>query len=212
MANEPPELTVVAQNDDTELRKRQALDALEWPTREMAANLLRIMRGHGRPFELPQQIINVSELILQANELSNAWGIWSVMEEVLQSAFRPQEAFDYEERPELTVARGSLQMLASHLIFQNAQEAAGRREISDGVKEFEQRRERIGKQMQLEERQWRQTLKARTKKPRKKAAKPKTVSAPPLQEAPAQTAPASDEPTSTVEFMRRRQREMRGNE
>lgn len=49
MTEERPGLTVVAQNDEAEMRKQRALDALHWPTREMAANLLRVMRGHGRP-------------------------------------------------------------------------------------------------------------------------------------------------------------------
>ena len=81
--DDPPTLTIAAENSEKELRKQRVIDQLEWPTREMTANLFRVMRGAGRPHELPQQIVNLSCAILDANELSNAWGIWSKIEEVL---------------------------------------------------------------------------------------------------------------------------------
>jgi hypothetical protein len=177
----------------------------------MAANLLRVMRGHGRPSELPQQIINLSELILEANELSDAWGIWSVIEETLQSAFPESESFDYGDRPELTVASGSLQFLASSLLFQRAQEAAGRREINEGVNDFERRRERLRERMREENLKIMATLR---RKSRKKAKRPSPKATPkPAKISAGKAQPAAEpEPTGTVDFLRRRQRELRGED
>src|SRR5687768_15892969 len=108
MADDPPTFTIASEMSEAEIRKADALRALEWLTREMAANLLRVMRGAGRPQDLPQQVIDLSGAILEANELSNAWGIWSEMERCLQSAVpRYADLDDFDDhRP--AIVKGSL--------------------------------------------------------------------------------------------------------
>src|SRR5689334_3147715 len=127
MDDDVPPLTLGADNSDRDLAKAEALRALYWPTRATAANILRVMRGAGRPQDLPQQIIDLAQAILEANDLSNAWGIWSEMERCLQSAV-PQYAdlddFD-DHRP--AIVRGSLQVCASNLVGQMSQMNAGSR-------------------------------------------------------------------------------------
>src|SRR5690242_12096475 len=102
----------------------------------MAANLLRVMRGAGRPFLLPQQIIDLAESILELSKTSRTWAISSAIEDALQSALPSGDDLSFDERPELTIASGSLQLLASTLVYQRAQAAAGSREIDQGIREL----------------------------------------------------------------------------
>lgn len=193
MDDEPPKLTIAASNDEAELAKREALDLLHWPTREMVANLLRVMRGAGRPTHLPDQIIEVALAIQKAGKHTNAWYIGEEIREVLDSAF-PSWADECDRQSAMhTIAQGSLQYLASNLVHQRAQAAAGEREIDSGMKEIEYVRERNRERMRAEQAAYRASL----KKP-KRTAKPKKPPPPP---------PA---PKTTAEFMRRRKSEIQG--
>lgn len=49
MSDEPPKLRIAAETSDHEIRDQRAIDGVEWPTRALTANLLRAMRGAGRP-------------------------------------------------------------------------------------------------------------------------------------------------------------------
>lgn len=212
MAEEPPKLTVASETDAADLEKAQAERELSWETREMAANLLRVIRGAGRPYELPQQIINLGEHILETHKTARAWAIWSAMEEALQSAM--PDFFDAPEHEAHigVIAQGSLQFVASRLLHQRAQEAAGEREIESGIEERERYFNREREKRREEYARFLAATPERLKRKAKKAAAvgPKRARpAPPEQPA----APAVDEqPKSTVDFMRRRQREMRGQE
>src|SRR5689334_22292916 len=142
MADDPPTLTVVAEVPPYELEKARAESELGWPTRELASNLLRIARGAGKPELLPQQIIDLSGAILEIHKTARAWAIWSAIEDTLQSAI--PDSFEAPEHEDCrsAIVRGSLQYVASRLVYQNAQEAAGIREIGDGIEELERYYER----------------------------------------------------------------------
>lgn len=212
MADDPPRLTIVAEQSEAERDKQRALDELRWPTREMTANLLRVMRGAGRPHYLPQQIIDLAGMILEANKLSNAWGIWTTMEEVLHDAFPDRD--DDIDSARQTLLRGSLQTLASNLVDQNTQRIRGERELTEGVDEMlaawnERRR------LREEENARRASAYAALTSPkprqRKKVVKrapvaPRMVAAPP---APKPEPKVHEEkPVSTAEFMKRRRKEL----
>jgi hypothetical protein len=208
--DEPPKLSLAAENDRHEIDKQRAIDRLAWPTREMAANLLRVMRGHGRPSYLPQQIINLSDLILEASKYSVAGPIFMEMEQALQSALPDYFSERESQAHEGTIASGALQFLASRLVEQRAQEAAGRREIAEGIRERERYIERQQEKYRLEA----QRIREQQRKP-KKAAKLRTVKPKPHTIAP-KAAPAvqdapTEKPQSTAEFMRAQKR-LRGED
>jgi hypothetical protein len=49
-------MEIVSQNSDADIAKNEAPEDLGWPLRRLTANLLRIVRGAGAPYELPRQI------------------------------------------------------------------------------------------------------------------------------------------------------------
>jgi hypothetical protein len=208
MADEPPKLTVVAETDPADVEKALAERELSWETREMAANLLRIIRGAGKPQLLPQQIIDLSEQILETSKSARAWAVWSAMEDVLHSAL--PDAFDALEREEALrmIAKGSLQYAASRLVYQAAQEGAGRDEIVDGIERRERVIERYQEKLRAEQAAYLASLSRPARKPakRKKRAAPKAKTAPAIQPSPA---PTFEKPRTTAEFMKQRQRQLR---
>jgi hypothetical protein len=209
MAAEPPKLTVASETDPADLEKALAERELSWETREMAANLLRVIRGAGKPHQLPQQIITLGEHILETHKAARAWAIWSAMEEALQSAM--PDFFDAPEHEAHigVIAQGSLQFVASRLVHQPAQEAAGEREIESGIEERERYFTREREKVREEHARF---LAATQERPKKKAKKPATAMPKRRGQVPPKEVVApikDDEPKTTVEFMRRRLREMR---
>lgn len=194
VTDEPPKLSVASSNDDADLARQAAIDNLQWPTREMAANLLRVTRGAGKPWDLPQQIINLAESILKASKHSNAWGIWSEMEKVLQSGMPDDD--DGLIGSEETIVRGSLQLVASRLVHQRTQAAAGGREIGTGIRMVEQEREENRKRWEKE-----QSALARKPKAARIAAAKALVAG--RAENPDEDPPrGAPKPRSTADFMR----------
>lgn len=132
MADETPPPADAA-SEPWEREKAYAVDRLEWGTRELVANLLRVMRGAGRPLELPQQIVNFAESILEVSKTARLWAVSSAIEDALYSAFPRNLGAPEREEDIRIIVSGSLQLLASRLVHQRAQEAAGEREIVDGA-------------------------------------------------------------------------------
>jgi hypothetical protein len=206
----PPKLSLVAQADPVELEKQQAHRDLGYDIREMDANLLRIIRGAGRPHELPQQIINLGGAILETHKTARAWAIWSALEDELHSGVPSYWEARESTRHETTIARGALQLVASRLVHQRAQEAAGGREIDEGIDELEETRERQRKrwlaeaaQLRAEQRPARKRRKPSPAKQSRSASPPPTVSG----DRPQEPAPAA--PKSTAEFMKSRRDQLR---
>jgi hypothetical protein len=198
MADEPPALTIAAETDQRKIDKRRALDHLHWPTRELAANLLRVMRGAGRPIELPGQIIELAIAIQEAGRLTNVWYIGTEIEEVLQSAFPKTSERWPDERAENIIASGALQLLASTLVSQRAQAVAGSRELHEGVEHMEAARRRNREEAQLEILRYREQTR-KPPAPKRRRAKPKPKQTPKPKQAVEDAAPR---PSSTAEFMR----------
>jgi hypothetical protein len=153
--DETPKLSLATETEPHELEKAQALRELAWPTREMAANLLRVMRGAGQPAYLPQQLINLSDQILELTKTCRPWAIWSAIEDTLQSPI--PDWFDEAEGDahKGSIAKGALQFLASRLVYQRAQEAAGRREMAEAVREMDRYHERQREKYRQEEARFR---------------------------------------------------------
>ena len=112
------------------------------PPERMVANLLRVMRGAGRPTHLPHQIIEVALAVQEAGKQTNAWYIGEEIREVLGTAFPDSHDECGVQSGRDTIVRGSLQYLASNLVQQKAQAAAGEREMDSGMEELERAWER----------------------------------------------------------------------
>lgn len=139
--DEDPKLTLAASNDEREMAKRALLDDIYWPTKELTANLLRVARGAGKPEKLIQQIAHLAWTITEAGEVSNAWEIWSEMEQALQSILLDKPTYRDLDHARNAIVSGALQVAASRLVGQYPIECQGQREMDQGMQAIEVIRE-----------------------------------------------------------------------
>lgn len=113
--NEDPHKIVPSDENDKFSRERQrSLDDLRPVIRAMAVNLVRVMRGAGKPYLLPQQVLELAFAIELATYLSTDRDIWFVLQEVLESALPAWLEVSWQDRLEET-ASVSLPLPASDL-------------------------------------------------------------------------------------------------
>ena len=140
---------------ESDLRQQYLLDRLGWGLRDLTANLIRIARGAGAAERLGPQL---AEAVNGYEDIRQETGLWPhpwAIERQLDvsrdltdtdhlSAAQLNRAYAVE-----TIIAGSLQIAASRLVGQRTQEAAGRKELHDGVRELEeaqrQQREEVTK-------------------------------------------------------------------
>lgn len=132
--------------------------------RVAAANLLRIVRGAGNPHELLFQFQETLAAALKYQEYhghSPAVDSYLRVEskvrklnerirngELNRSSMREDGTFD-RLRAEDSVIRGALQMVASEMVGQSSQAAAGENEFHDGLRELRRIREEQAKKVRL---------------------------------------------------------------
>jgi len=140
-------MKVVSENSEAELARREATLKMRWVLRELAANLMRITRGAGEPWEVgrqTQELVNTLVAHREAcghmpgsEEIAAALAIeernWA--QGVSDAASEMLDAGD-------TIVRGCLQIAASHLLGQNTQLAAARDEMHEGIRYLEEIREK----------------------------------------------------------------------
>lgn len=144
-------LKVVTSQTDSELRRKNAETELKYPLRELAANLIRIVRGAGDPDQLPDQLVQT--LKFYEKHVKATGGV--PKPKVVRKMLDPEEAM-IEARPwtEITnpeeiealnrsgmaerqeaeelMRKGGLQITASMLLGQHTQSIAGEHEMYRG--------------------------------------------------------------------------------
>ena len=137
-----------------------------WAIRDTAANMLRIIRGAGKPYELLMQMKKAIDSAIKFQELHGHWPTdviiddLQVEDEMETFLARGREGttdqatidgwwkdgtFD-RMMAEHTIYRGALQAIASELIGQNTQQRRGENEFHGGLRRWiEIREERIRK-------------------------------------------------------------------
>lgn len=137
---------LVSENTDAEIAAKRALDEFEGSLAILTANLLRIVRGAGRSYDVLEQ---ANSLLLAAQRYRDAAGVWPSSEQIANALDLASPDFD-ERWPEgesdfvygkEAMIRGGLQVAASRLLGQRTQETAGGRELMEGFYLIEQRRE-----------------------------------------------------------------------
>lgn len=179
--------------EDHARRCEWATGDLSWAVRECAANMLRVIRGAGKPHELLLQMKKVIDSAVKFQELHGYWpddviaGKLRLDDERHECLERcragdlSQAAVDRwrtdgtldEMSAEYITFCGALQIIASRMIGQKTQESAGDSEFHHGLRELEEIRERRRRQVVEEIRAGRsakprrKTVKKRRLKPRK---------------------------------------------
>lgn len=132
--------------------RRAELDQIEheflWAMREAVANLLRVIRGAGRPRDVLLQLTSVIDTGQKFYDLHGRWPTDVIAEDLsLRDEDRlkpPAIGFSQQDEEEWqrdcaqrAVCRGALQIVASGLLGQDLQRRAGRKELHNGIRILE---------------------------------------------------------------------------
>ena len=164
----PPHIRLAVENDQRELNRRSAEIDLRWPLKQLAANVIRIVRGAGSPIELGRQCADVVQAFRDYHEAVGEWPSSHLINETLSLRHRTyhattDRAWEWEDAMRQMVA-GGLQVAASQLLEQNTQQRAGESEMFDGLRVIEkQRSENAAARMQKPKPKPRKPAKRRTK-------------------------------------------------
>jgi hypothetical protein len=163
-----PHLRLAVENKQADIDRELAKRDIEWPLRELAANLIRVVRGAGKSYEIVGQCVAVIEAFQKYREkvgyLPSSWEMdqaLSIHQDDEKAIY--DEAWEREDAVE-TMVCGALQIAASRLVDQRTQEHRGRSELMDGFYALERIREEARKRFARAER----AKKAPRKKPGKR--------------------------------------------
>jgi hypothetical protein len=183
-----PDFTVI-DGDGPPKEQRAAERKVRVASCELAANILRIVRGAGKPETIVDQMKAVLDAGFDYQDIAGYWPIDTIaealkvkdnLEDVTEMAERGEadksrisrmrESIMFAERD---IRLGALQAVASRLVGQDLQEAAGDRQMRDGVDKIERIREERRKADRAAARQARAAA-SPTKKRRSRKAPAKT--------------------------------------
>jgi hypothetical protein len=131
---------VVVENSEAEVARRRAADEIIWPLEQLAANLIRTVRGAGTPGRLASQMVAVLTKFERYRDAVGSYPSGGEISEALSIRYRHHEGgtdYDEFEYAEADVVQGALQIAASELLGQSAQKSAGQTELLAGVRRLE---------------------------------------------------------------------------
>jgi len=119
----------------------------------MAANLIRVVRGAGKPFEIAENAQTFIQALVKYREVAGDLDVMDQFPAMLSFGAKDYLKLNLDEanlekaRGEERAIRGALQIAASRLLGQTTQVRAGEDELSDGARQLvnayaEQARER----------------------------------------------------------------------
>ena len=136
MDQEKRPLQVVAENSSRAVAHNSAVKSASLVSVATAANLIRVIRGAGKPEQIVHDALDVFEAFTCAAEINSnrAYPYHEVALELHGRAFPTTQTYDDHEEAINTILRGALQIIASRLVGQAVQEGAGRREMEKGIR------------------------------------------------------------------------------
>lgn len=230
MADEdPPKLTIASSRPEAEIRREREqathdhqMHEIEGCMRELAANMIRIIRGAGQPLDLFDQVIGLFRAIERAPDQATVGQINRALEAALCDGLPGNDKDEiYDAITDIEAA--SLRKIAARILHQPIQVTAGESDFRTALRRLEQARTERRKKLDAQEaaeslaraqRILRPTAKraAERKKPRK--SKVQAITTPKLRVPPKPLAVEHEpkRPRSTAEFMKARQKELRGED
>jgi hypothetical protein len=135
-------MRIDSENSEVEIARRHALRQVEQTLRELTANLIRVTRGAGKPYEIEAQAQSFLAALADYNEttgkfpsnyeLANAL----TLERYVERIGRMPGWYRLERDAKREVICGSLQIAASRLLDQRTQERAGEHEMYLGIRDL----------------------------------------------------------------------------
>lgn len=138
-----PSLAVVAENSDRDIKRSLAREKASHALIELTANLLRVVRGAGRPYTVGQDCAAVIDAFEEYRAVTGLW----------PNSFEISQAIGFDDLPSLEttssewynvqsarnfIVQGALQIVASHLLDQRTQKRAGETELTRGIRAYEE--------------------------------------------------------------------------
>lgn len=169
-------MRVVSENSEADLARQESLYRMGWAVRELTANLLRITRGAGKPHEVMRQVTDLAaamrgyhavtgfgpvDEMAHLPDVSESW-------ETMQSWSAENQEREYAKQ---AIRRGVLQIVASRLVGQKPQEAAGDYELQNGMNELKRVQAEANKAWEASRRAV--AVSTRSSKPKAKVGRPK---------------------------------------
>jgi hypothetical protein len=211
MADNPPNLTIASSQSEQEIATERAMREIGWATRQLSANMLRIIRGAGRPHDLFDQVRSLAGAIDSSPPGTLIWRISEAMELALAHGLKCDDD-DFDRDSHLgKMESGSLRAVAARLLGQPLQVSAGRRELEQALiyrdQFFEMRTKRMAEARRTSITPKRVTSIRRVAQKKAKS-KPPVVAAAAHVAEPAAKMDYDEKPASTADFMRQRAREI----
>lgn len=145
-------LRVVSSQTSTQIERKQAESDLAYPFRILAANVLRTVRGAGRPDELPAMMLHCLDVLEKYRKVVGHYpkpkiyrrflnldapyfdpNKWANDRELEANKQLSMSGYPERIKGELMIHRGALQVAASRLLGQHTQEVLGEHEMFQGV-------------------------------------------------------------------------------
>lgn len=150
-------LRIVSETSDVEIRRKEALEEVDLALRELTANLMRIVRGAGKSYEVFRQINRCRAAFLQYHEASGCLPSSSEIDRLLAIRRKADELYKCADEQsharwsadgtfmiaaaEDIIRAGVLRAVSAELVGQRLQECNGENELHDGLRMYEQFRE-----------------------------------------------------------------------
>jgi hypothetical protein len=128
-------MKVVADNPNLEQQRKEqrCRESVGNALRELTANLLRITRGAGRPYQVFGQALQLLEACKEFRE-QLGYPPDAEFSQMLDTA--PEFDAPDDDDARHTIVRGALQLTASRLVDQRLQIKAGECELFDGIQDL----------------------------------------------------------------------------
>lgn len=132
-------MKVVSERSEREIAEGRAAKRVDGSLRALTANLIRCVRGAGKPHDLDHQVYRTSEALEDYRRIAGhsypghlAHACLSIRESLPTGlAERELRLSDAEDQ----MIRGALQVAASRLLSQRTQESAGTSEMLEGARQ-----------------------------------------------------------------------------
>lgn len=149
-----PKLEVVAKNTRQQIDAMQMQGRVDYALRELAANIIRVVRGAGRPDDIIGQC---NEVLKEAVEYHEKVGRYVSLDSVAAALRLERERIsDYDSfvgQRQLAMRQminGSLQVTASRLLGQPTQQRRGESEMFEAYRELERLYQELRKKREAE--------------------------------------------------------------
>lgn len=172
-------MKIVSENTEADIARERAMQRVRNELQEITANLIRVVRGAGRPHEIARQSLALTEALTAYQAAAGMLPLGDDLAAVIQ----PEEPGLHDWRAEDQVRHyarqrvidGALQVAASRLLGQLTQERAGEREMHDGMVQIEEMRAATRARAKEEARAYKAAQRAKPVR-RKRPTKPKGAS------------------------------------